>query len=150
MDLERPPAAKRIKEAREKAGLSPEKVAEIVGLSIAAYDDLEEDDDEAFMCVSLGQLRSLAEILLIKPMQVVEKNIDYRNQEVITVTQLAERIRENIKYNSEDVESFGERVGWDVSSALEDPNNIWKDWNLDGLQDICNAVGVNWENVLNS
>ena len=69
---------------------------------------------------------------------------------MVSISKLVELIKEDIKLKLEDADSFGERIGWDVSSALEDPNNIWKDWNLDGLQDICHAVGVNWEHVLNS
>jgi hypothetical protein len=31
-----------------------------------------------------------------------------------------------------------------VSSALNDPEAIWADWNLDLLQDICGVLGLNW------
>ena len=147
--MNRPPAAKRIKEARLKAGLSTENAAKKIGLSIAGYEDLEAYDDEVFTVISLFQLRLLSEMFSIKPMLLVQHSEAQDIEKKISDQELIKMINEKINENAETVEEFSERVGWDVSTAINDSDNIWKDWNLDGLQDICNAVGVNWEYVLN-
>ena len=147
--MNRPPVAKRIKDARLKAGLSSLSAAKKMELSIAAYDDLEEEDDEAFMSISLNQLRILAKSLSLKPLQLVQENEFETIEKNTTVQELVNCIKENINKNSETVEEFSNRVGWDVSTALDNPDNVWNDWNLDGLQDISREVGVHWEYVLN-
>jgi hypothetical protein len=40
------------------------------------------------------------------------------------------------------VSAFEEQVGWEVASALKDPDEILE-WNVYGLTDICAAIGVN-------
>ena len=42
-----------------------------------------------------------------------------------------------------DVDQFGERVGWDVTKILADPQELWE-INTDGFRDVAKAAGVEW------
>ena len=150
MEVSQLSSAQRIKEARIKAGLSAEEVAKIIDLGIHAYDDLESYDDEVFNCISLKQLRNLSELLSVRAIDLVVIDQSKINETSLTAQELIECIKNTILENSESVDDFSDRVGWDVTSALNNAENVWKDWNLDGLRDICEAVGVNWIDVLNA
>jgi hypothetical protein len=47
-------------------------------------------------------------------------------------------------------ETLGARLGWQVSDVLSNPEAMWAACNLDCLQDLCAAVGLNWLAVLSS
>jgi hypothetical protein len=46
-----------------------------------------------------------------------------------------------------DVDAWGEQAGWDVAPLLEDPEQVWK-LDVEGLQEIAEAAGVDWRSVL--
>ena len=58
-----PPVARRIKEARERAGLSESEIAARLGMTASEYWDIELHDDEAFNTFAIADLAQLAEIL---------------------------------------------------------------------------------------
>ena len=58
-----PPVAQRIKEARERAGLSESEVAAGLGMTASEYGDIELHDDEAFYVFAIAELAQLAGIL---------------------------------------------------------------------------------------
>src|SRR5262249_27727113 len=62
-----PPAARRIAEARARAGLSESEMAERLGMTFESYDDLERYNDEVFMVIGLNTLRELARALNVTP-----------------------------------------------------------------------------------
>lgn len=45
------------------------------------------------------------------------------------------------------MEAWGEEAGWDVGPILLDPTNIWE-LNLEAIQEIAIAAGVDWRAVL--
>ena len=140
----RAPVADRIARARQRAGLDCVAVAHQLGMSAAAYDDLEANDDDAFMSISLGQLCSLGQLLNISPRTLIAPEGATLNPERISFVELVDRMRQYMRVHSLSVEQFEDRVGWEVSGPLQNPETAWKDWNLDGLQDICALLGVDW------
>ncbi|MFT5397186.1 MAG: transcriptional regulator with XRE-family HTH domain [Gammaproteobacteria bacterium] len=148
MEASEPNTADRIKEARIKIGLTAKYVADKMKLNIEAYDDLESYSDEAFMCVSLKQLKILSKLLSVRLIDLVVNEPQKINETRITVEILVERIKNSIIENSETVGEFNERAGWDITSALNNAENIWTDWNLDQLREVSSMVDVNWKNVL--
>ena len=144
--MERPPIAKRIAAAREKAGLSHEVVAHSIGLDAPSYWDLEAYDDEAFMAVSIAELVALARTLGVSTLDLLEPTLS-APLEPISYAELAELIRARIVLDDVDVDTWGARVGWDVSDILANADSV-ADLNLDGLRDICSALGVDWRAVV--
>jgi hypothetical protein len=39
-------------------------------------------------------------------------------------------------------------VGWNVAPALACPASAWDIWNLDALVDSCEALGIDWREVV--
>lgn len=148
MEASEPNTADRIKEARIKVGLTTEYVADKMKLNIEAYDDLESYSDEAFMSISLKELKILSKLLSVQPIDLVVNEPQKFNETRITVEILIERIKNSIIENSETVDEFCDRAGWDITSVLNNAESIWSDWNLDQLRDISSMVDVNWKNVL--
>jgi transcriptional regulator with XRE-family HTH domain len=144
----RPPIAQRLKAARQRAGLTEEEVAQRAGLSLPSYWDLEAHDDEAFMCLSIRELLSLARVLAVSPRDVLADEGVHSRAGLIPIAAVAERIQAFLTTNGETAGEFGNRVGWDVGSVLESPARAFDEWNLDCLQDVCRAVGLDWLTVV--
>ncbi len=126
-------------------------MADAIGLSPAAYRDLESYDDEAFMSISLGQLRSLAQALAVTIRELVSDAARAQPARGTTSPEdLVQRIEAELQATGETVTEFSSRVGWDVAPALEDPRTIAPQWNADGLIAICDAVEVPWLDVLSA
>ncbi len=143
-----PPVADRIACARGAAGLDMAAVATAIGLSEAAYFDLEAYDDEAFTCISLGQLCCLGQVLNVSPRQLVAPEGTQPTSVEVSSLKLVAAIRRFLETSALSVEQFEDEVGWGVSDALQNPETGCNDWCLDGLQDICRPLGLNWLLVL--
>ena len=99
------------------------------------------------MTVSLTQLRLLASLLGVTLRFLVRLD-DPSGGRTVSLTEVVDRVRAVMEAKRETADAFSERVGWDVASALLDPDSAWTTWNLDMLIDVCNAVGIAWSDVL--
>jgi transcriptional regulator with XRE-family HTH domain len=148
MDRLRPPVSHRIAHARKHAGIASADVARKLGISHQAYDDLEANDEEAFMCVPLGLLLRLGQLLSTSPRLLLAPE-GYEPLAVsMTINDVVKRIRSYVKTHSLSSEQFEIQVGWSVSEALINPESAWEEWNADGLQDICASLGIDWLSVI--
>ncbi len=143
----RPPVASRIAAAREKVGLSANDVAERVGLSVQSYWDLETNDDEAFMAVSLREIVLLSRVLRVSPCDLVDPENSLPPDAKVSYANLVAAIRAQMEVDGVDAEVWGTRVGWDVTGVIADAERVG-DLNLDALHDICCALGIDWRAVL--
>jgi transcriptional regulator with XRE-family HTH domain len=144
-----PGAAARIRSARTRAGLDPQTVSEVLGLTLPAYFDLEAFDDELFTCLSLEELTKLAQVLGVSPLSLVAD--DDRAHEAtgeMSLTEVISRIRDYIEVHGLTAAAFSDRVGWDISEALLHPDSAWQSWNLDWLYDVCAELKIEWMAVL--
>lgn len=144
MEKRYPPVARRIAVARERLQLDPADAAGALGMSFAAYRDLESYDDEVFMCISIQELRALGQMLNISPRTLVAPEGAAQISGELSPAQIVEAIRRRLQATGATQEQFEEEAGWSVANALDDPDSIWADWNLDALQDICGVLGLNW------
>jgi transcriptional regulator with XRE-family HTH domain len=144
-----PGAAARIRAARTRAGLDPQTVSEALGITLPAYFDLEAFDDELFTCLSLEELTKLAQVLGVSPLSLVAGG-DRANEVTgeMPLTEVISRIREYIRVHGLTAVAFSDRVGWDISEALLDPDTAWHRWNLDWLYDVCAELKIEWMPVL--
>jgi len=65
------PVARRIAEARARAGISRDALAKRAGLEPMSYYDLEHYDDEAFMSVSLAEFCAVARVVALSPRALI-------------------------------------------------------------------------------
>jgi transcriptional regulator with XRE-family HTH domain len=68
-------AHQRIREARQKAGLSPVDVASGIGLTISEYEDIEQYADEFTSSFSLAKAKALCVFLGLDVVDVVEQEL---------------------------------------------------------------------------
>jgi transcriptional regulator with XRE-family HTH domain len=146
---ERGPAAERIAAARQRSGISLPEVANRLGLSPAAYDDLEAYDDEAFTSISIEQLCQLADLLGVAASSLVAPaGSPVEALEPVSLVSLASSLDAQLRERAERPETLSARLGWDVSEILSDPRSTWRVCNLDCLQDLCRSVGLSWLGVV--
>jgi len=142
-------AAARIRAARTRAGLHEQTVSEALGLTLPAYFDLESFDDELFTCLSLEEVSKLAQVFGVSTMVlVVGDDSAHGVTGEMSLTDVISRIREYIRLHGLSPVAFSDRVGWDISEALLDPDSAWRSWNLDWLHDVCAELKIDWMAVL--
>lgn len=147
--FDRAPAADRIKQARIRSGLSAQDICRSLQMEEMSFFDFETYDDDAFKCVSLLALCSFADLTGVQPQDLVAP-VGAPAPRPVPMARVIELIVAQTRERSETVESFSKRVGWDVSSALANEQDAWRDWNVDCLQDVSSSVGLRWLDVLSS
>ena len=149
-DQYRPPVAGRIRLARTALGIEPGVAAARLGLNFESYADLEWFDDEAFTTLSLTEVLSLADMLHVSVAELLTTADNTPRTDSVSMAGLMKTVQTRIQEEEMTIESFGDRIGWDIASAIADPSSAWNDWNVDCLIEVCNAVGVDWLAILSS
>ena len=142
-----PPVASRIHEARLRVGLSDTEVAHRLGLTVDSYCDLERYDDEAFSVISLRDLDALGRILGVQTRVLLLGSEAEGLKQSITAEEITARLAEKMLESGQSIELFGDAIGWDIRELLDDPKTLWN-FDVEGLYDLCNAIGVNWVRAL--
>ena len=149
MDNElRPPAAARIRAARLRAGLDAGTLGASLDLTFEGYRDLEDFDDEVFDCLSLRQVKTLAEILGVSAAALVAPEGAAIPSVPMSPEDLVRRLVDHMASQQFTADSFGDHVGWDVVPVVNQPTSIWDQWNIDCLADVCRELAVDWLPVL--
>ena len=142
-----PPAANRFRAARIRLGVSEQEVAERWGLEASMYWDLELYDDEVFTCIDLDDVPRLARVLETPVMTLLFGSEPESPLAPVPYEEVARRITEETTRRSMDLEQLAETVGWDLEPIVRQPDEVGK-LNVEGLYDICSAVGLDWVAVL--
>jgi hypothetical protein len=130
-------------------GLDERTIAERLGMSLPAYCDLERFDDELVTCLSLDQVRRLAQVLRLSIPALLGHDADAAgSSSPMSMVEVIDRVRQRLVQAGISVEGFSDRVGWDVTAALNDPDSAWHDWNIDCLRDLCAEMGIDSLRVL--
>jgi len=142
-----PPTAKRFRAARARLGASEHDVAERWGLQASMYWDLELYDDEVFTCLDLDDVPRLARVLETPVMTLLFGSEPESPLAPVPYEEVATRIAEEATRRSMDLQQLAETIGWELEPIVRRPDEVGK-LNLDGLYDICSAVGLDWVAVL--
>ena len=132
-----------LKQLRESSPFSPEQLAKAGELDLASYYDLETHDDELTCNVSLDSIARLARALGVKPSVLY----DGQSTETVSLEQLASLLREHVARSGKSLDDFETDLGWGVAPALANPE-AFREFNVDGLRAVCDAVNVDWYDVL--
>lgn len=134
----------KLKQAREATGRSPQEIAASAGLPAPTYYDLEEQDGELNMVVSLGELFKLASALGIRTRFIFDDKIE---GQLISAEQLCAKIKSYLDATRMSISEFENRVGFVIAPALGNPVEVFN-WNVDCLRFVCSEIGVNWLDAL--
>jgi len=138
--------ARRVEQARKAAGLTEAEAAALIGVSQAAYCDLESYDDEMETCLSLREVRAVGSILGADPVWLLTGRPS-PPVHPLPLFDVVASIRAYLAERRLPVSEFEDLTGWGVSEALEKPAAAW-DWNVDGLRDLCDVLGLDYRAVL--
>ena len=139
--------ADKIRQKRIAAGKSEEEMAELIGINLPSYFDLESYDDEVVDCLSLTELRKMYRALNMTPADLFSE--EARGSDVaghLSFAEFIEKVRSHIEAHGMTVPEFEDKVGWGLESLLNDPEEIWER-NVQFLKDVCVELGINWLRV---
>jgi transcriptional regulator with XRE-family HTH domain len=136
-----------VAEYRKKVGLSQEEVAKRLGIGLPWYLDLEAYEDELSDNLSLAHLQVLSEILKVEPCTLLLGEKCFKAKESVGFADLVQRLKIKMSNDRLTEPQMSEKVGWELKDVLIDPQELWN-FNVDGLKDLCGAVGVDWLSVL--
>jgi hypothetical protein len=112
-------------------------------MTVDSYYDLEWHDDEAFTVVSLKDLEALGRVLGMSPKLFLLGPEAEGLEQTVTFSEITTRLAERISKEALTVEQLSDLIGWDIKEVLRDPDALWA-FTVEGLYDICNAVGLDW------
>jgi transcriptional regulator with XRE-family HTH domain len=141
MDAETP--AGRLKRARQSIGLDEHSVAELIGITSPWYYDLEAFEDDLAMTLSLERLCHLAEVVKADPLALLIGDRANSIERSIQFGDVVQHLAAQMAAADLDEERFGDRVGWDLTKILGDPQELWE-LNSDGFIDVAKGAGVEW------
>jgi transcriptional regulator with XRE-family HTH domain len=142
-----PPVAARIRAARTQLGISETEVARRLGVEPSMYWDLEWHDDELFMCVDFDRLPELAAVLETSLLVLLFGEEPREPPTRVSYAEVAQRIANRIGGGDVTVEELSEAVGWELRPILDNPAALGT-YNIAGVHDVCQAVGVDWVGLL--
>ena len=145
-EIDWPSCAARIRAARVEAGLTADDIAAQLELPFAAYDDLERYDDEPFTVASIGDLRTLGEIVGV-PVGELLLGPEGRRERTISFAQLSRAVHEFLERERQTADQLGDAIGWDLAPVLDDPDK-WAHQSIVLLYLVSKHVKVDWVAVL--
>jgi hypothetical protein len=135
--------AERLQKLRERVGFSVEELAARMDIS-PFHVELADAD---FTCeYSPADVQRFCHVLQASPLELfgVEPEAP-----PLTPGDLAALIRERCSSRGITVEQFEDASGWYVAKSLDDPQRfLGEDYSMDGIQDICRELGVDWRRFL--
>ena len=114
-------------------------------ISSASLWDIECVDEELPNC-SPTQIQRFCRVLNIRPRELF--GIELQTAPV-TATDLAALIREHCLSRGITIAQFEDSSGWHVAKSLDDPERfLHDDYSIEGIQDICRELGVDWQRFI--
>ena len=135
----------RIREARERLGLSPDEVAARSGISAPEVWDIEADEEELTCCHSPRELQQLCRVLGIRPVELFGGEVD---QPAVSADELVQCIHTECRSRGIALEQFEDAVGWYLSKCMQPSERLLEDMSIDGLQWLCRELHIDWRRVL--
>jgi transcriptional regulator with XRE-family HTH domain len=117
-------------------------MAQLLGIHVSWYCDLEQHNDELISTLTLAQAASLAGVLGVPLRELLSEGNPATT--TIAIAQLPERIRARIAQEGLSVEEFEDRVGWELGKFLQSPTQLASDSPLMFLKDLAAALEVDW------
>jgi transcriptional regulator with XRE-family HTH domain len=138
--------AESIRERRRSLGLRETEVAERLGISIAAYGDLESYDDEFATALTLGDARKLAAILGAPVVDLLD--LKPSGLPCTSIRGAADQLRKQAARAHRDLDDVEEEIGWSLARFLIDPEPEAAEEPIEFLRDVANFLQVDLHSLL--
>lgn len=103
--------------------------------------DIECIDDELTI-YSPARIRRFCQVLDISPRELFGIELQ---ESPLTATDLVGLIREHCRSRGITIQQFEDASGWRLAESLDDADRFMQDgYSIDGIQDICRELGVDW------
>jgi transcriptional regulator with XRE-family HTH domain len=135
----------RFKKFRGRSGLSHEEAARQMDITPPSVWDLESYEDELCTVYSPAQVQRFARVLGIRPIEFFG---EVPTEPPVTAAEVASLIRERCRSRKMSLEQFEDAAGWSLSECLEPPERLLENVSVDGLQDICRELDIDWRRVV--
>ena len=135
----------RFRELRERAGLSPDDAAKLMGLSAACVWDIETHPGEITSCYSPKQAGRFCKVLGVHPRELFSIEI---TEPPVSAEELARLIHAECRSRGITLEQFEDVVGWRLSVCMEPPERLLEGMTMDGLQGLCRELHIHWHRVM--
>jgi len=135
----------RFREFRERAGLSHDEAAQQMGISSPAVWDIESCEDEISECYSPSQVQKFCHVLGVRPIELFGGEAAGLP---ISAAELVRLIHEQCRSRGVTLEQFEDAAGWRLSACIEPPERLLEDITIDGLQWLCQELGIDWRRVI--
>ena len=133
----------RLFRARDRVGLSQEKLAALTGLAASHIRELEARDDDLETTLSLSELSRLCRALGTTARVLLGAEVGDPAARMLDSSRLVDLIRDHLMREQLTVAEFENILGWDVSPALHFPDEVLR-WSVTELREVCSALGVDW------
>jgi hypothetical protein len=84
--------------------------------------------------------------LNMTPAELFSEDVSGSDDAHLSFAEFIEKVKSHIESHDMTVPEFEDKVGWELESLLNDPEEIWKR-NVEFLKDVCVEVGINWLSV---
>jgi len=121
-------------------------MAQLLGLEVSSYCDLEQYDDELASSMPLAQATHLALLLGVTLRSLVDPDSDPGSR--ISIEDLPRRISDHIASEGVSVEDLEERIGWNLRQFLDAPALVAAKQPLMFLRDLATSLNINWLSLL--
>jgi|SRR6187399_3202792 len=115
-----------------------------MGISNASLWDIECSDE--LTIYSPTEIRQFCQVLGLSPKELFGVETSASG---ITAADLAALIREHCLSRGITIDQFEDSSGWYVAKSLDDPERfLHNDYSIEGIQDICRELGVDWQRFI--
>ena len=135
----------RFREARERAGLSPDDLAARSGVSDACIWDIESFEGDLTCCYSPSDVQKFCRVLGICPVVLFGGEL---SEPAVSPDELVTLIHEECHSRGVTLENFEDSVGWRLSACIEPPERLLEDMTVDGLQWLCRELRIDWRRAI--
>jgi|HubBroStandDraft_5_1064220.scaffolds.fasta_scaffold184763_1 transcriptional regulator with XRE-family HTH domain len=137
--------AERIHALRLKSGRSENDLASALGVTLHAYGDLEQHDDEFESSVSIAQALKLADLLQTDILTLIgETEVPVR----MPIARVRSALNAQLGKSAEAKELMEDTLNWDLGPFLEGSDEWTTVYTIDFIRQLALAIEVDWQVLL--
>jgi transcriptional regulator with XRE-family HTH domain len=137
--------AERIRDLRGRSGRTERELADMLGLTVAGYCDLEQYDDELETTISIAQALALAHLLGTELAEIIGESV---GPAPVQVSAIRAGMVEQLDRSREAREELEDLIDWDLGPFLEAADQWMTVYTLDFIKSLSTAIGLNYGDVL--